>query len=457
MPETLQNMSETLPILNSLQRTKNTRVPQPLGVSSLAQLPKILLASIVCLFITGATTVVAIETADDSLGTHSLDTLPRNTLPMGVVHKRPATGTYVETDAVYLVPYTQTIPGTDVTFEMIPVAGGTFLMGSPADETNRQDDEGPQVTIKIPPLWIAKYEVTWSEYKRYMKLCSVFEKFEDQGVRQILEENKLDAITAPSKLYEPGFTFAIGEAPRQPAISMSQYAAKQYTKWLSLLTGDFYRLPTEAEWEYACRAGTSSAYSFGDDPAALGDYAWYFENADDQTHPVGEKKPNPWGLYDMHGNASEWVLDTYEASWYQQIKSKAGPTTTHAALSNSNQLFPRVLRGGSWYLDPPDCRSAARRQSDDDNWRSYDPNTPKSPWWFASDESQDVGFRIVRPWQPVTRKEREKYWEADVESILRVVARRIDEEGRGERGIVDSDLPAAIKKSQSKILHKKVN
>ncbi len=382
---------------------------------------------------------LAIAIADDS---------PNETL--GVVREHPTSGNFVETKAGYMVPYTQTIPGTNVTFEMVPIPGGTFLMGSPSDEADRHDDEGPQVEIKVPPLWVAKYEVTWSEYKLYMRLCGVFEKFDDQGVRKVVEENKIDAITAPSKLYEPGFTFSVGEEPRQPAVSMSQYAAKQYTKWLSLLTGDFYRLPTEAEWEYACRAGTTTAYSFGDDPADLGEHAWYYDNADDETHLVGEKKPNAWGLYDMHGNASEWVLDSYAEDWYKRIKNENGPIEALAALSKSDKLFPRVLRGGSWYLDPPDCRTASRRQSDDDNWRSYDPNTPKSPWWFASDESQDVGFRIVRPVEPVARKEREGYWEAGVESILKVTARRIDREGRGERGIVDPDLPAAIKKIQSR-------
>ena len=365
--------------------------------------------------------------------------------PLGLVSERPTSGKFIETSAGFMVPYTETIPGTDVKFEMVPIAGGTFLMGSPAGEAERLDDEGPQVEVTVPPMWVAKYEVTWSEYKQFMKLCGIFEKFEDQGIRQIQEENEIDAITAPSNLYEPGFTYSVGQGPRQPAITMSQYAAKQYTKWLSLLTSTFYRLPTEAEWEYACRAGSTTAYSFGDDPAKLDDYAWHYDISDDETHPVGEKKPNAWGLYDMHGNASEWVLDSYGADWYKQIKKEAEPTPAAAALATSEKLYPRVLRGGSWFLDPPDCRSAMRRQSDDDNWRTYDPNVPKSPWWFASDESQDVGFRIVRPLEAVARADREKFWEADVKSIFRVSAHRIDNEGKGERGYVDPDLPAAIK------------
>ena len=165
-----------------------------------------------------------------------------------------------------LEPYSQTIPGTQVVFEMLPVPAGKFLLGSPEDEYGRNPDEGPRVEIHLMPFWIGKCEVTWNEYLEFMNLTNVFEKFDDQGIRAVTEANQIDAITSPSKLYEPSFTFETGDDPRQPAVSMSQYAAKQYTKWLSLLTGDFYRLPTEAEWEYACRAGTTTAYYFGDDP-----------------------------------------------------------------------------------------------------------------------------------------------------------------------------------------------
>ena len=339
----------------------------------------------------------------------------------------------------------QEIPGSDVSFEMVSIPAGKFRMGSPEGEADRGEGEGPQVEVKLEPFWMGKHEVTWSEYRLYMALCGAFEKFNDQGVRPLADKHGVDAVTAPSKLYDSSFTFAPGEGPRQPAVSMSQYAAKQYTKWLSLTTGEFYRLPTEAEWEYACRAGTSTAYSFGDDAALLDDYGWYYDNAEDMTHDVGSKKPNDWGLYDMHGNASEWVLDEYRADWYASLAETGGGVDAMKAYCVPTKLYPRVLRGGSWNLDPPDCRSAVRRQSDDDLWRSYDPNSPQSPWWFASDESQDVGFRIVRPVDPPPQEEWPKYWDADVPEIQRVVDQRIDNEGRGERGRVDAELPAAVK------------
>ncbi len=363
----------------------------------------------------------------------------------GLVKQRPEGKRFVEIDGGFMVPFRQTILGTKVSFEMVPIAGGTFLIGSPEGEAERGADEGPQVTIEIPPFWIGKYEVTWAEYRNYMDLTLAFEQFDDQKIRQVDDSNRVDAITSPSKLYDPSFTFACGDGPRQPAVSMSQYAAKQYTKWLSLLADQFYRLPTEAEWEYACRAGTTTAYSFGDDPKQLGDYAWIYDNADDQTHDVGQKLPNPWGLYDMHGNASEWTLDEHRAEWYGELKKRGEPVGAADAVCWPSQLYPRVLRGGSWFFDPPDCRSAKRRLSNDDDWRSYDPNTPKSPWWFASDMSQDVGFRIVRPLHLLPKAERSRYWEADDANIERVANQRIDQEGRGERGVVDPALPQAIR------------
>ena len=347
--------------------------------------------------------------------------------------------------------YSATIPGSVVTFEMVPIPSGEFLIGSPPEEPGHQADEHPRVKIRVPAFWMGKHEVTWAEYQQFMELCNVFERFNDQGIRQLTEENQVDAVTAPSKLYEPSFTFETGDDPRQPALSMSQFAAKQYTKWLSLLTGQFYRLPTEAEWEYACRAGTTTAYFFGDDPASLPQYAWNYEHAEEDyvTSKVGQLKPNPWGLYDMYGNVSEWVLDQYDAEHYGKF---AGRTVDASEFIDwPTKLYPRVLRGGSWSTeDAADCRSASRRQSDDEEWRSYDPNTPKSPWWFASDEGQTVGFRVVRPRVPPPRAEWPKYWEADVQQIREHVNRRIDEEGRGERGLVDPQLPQAIEKLRSK-------
>ena len=364
----------------------------------------------------------------------------------GFVTEKPADGIALPVEGGFLVPYTQWIPGTDVTFEMVPVPGDRFTMGSLVEEAERHDDECPQVEIEVPPMWVGKHEITWAEYKQYMALNDAFEKFGEQNIRPITDDNQVDAVTAPSKLYEPSFTYGAGEEPNQPAVSMSQYAAKQYTKWLSLLTGQFYRLPTEAEWEYAARAGTTTAYNFGDSADDLGKHGWHYEISDDLTHAVGEKPANAWGLHDMHGNAAEWVLDAHDPAWYATLAKRPQPVPAADAINWPTKLYPRVVRGGSWLDDPPALRSASRMPTDDEELRGYDPNAPKSPWWFASEAGQGIGFRIVRPWQPPAAAERGKFWDADIPEIERVVNRRIDEEGRGERGIVDPHLPEAIEK-----------
>jgi formylglycine-generating enzyme required for sulfatase activity len=357
----------------------------------------------------------------------------------GVVTEPPSEGRYVEVDGVYLVPYEAKIPGTSVTFWMEPIPGGETTIGD--------YESGETTTVELAPYWIGRTEVTWAEYRLYMDLCTVFEKFDDAGVRQVTETNRVDAVTAPSKLYDASFTFGSGDKPDLPAVSMTQFAAKQYTKWLSLLSGENYRLPSEAEWEHACRAGTTTPYSFEEadaiDNDAIDDYAWTDNNADYETKAVAQKKPNPWGLFDMHGNASEWVLDAYSETPYAGHNDEDGPGN-EPPVAWPTKLFPRVLKGGSAFLAAEEATSSARRASDDDTWQDYDPNRPKSPWWFANDDAQDVGFRILRPYTATSRKQMNRYWDADLPRIQRVADIRIDDEGRGERGLVDPELPAAI-------------
>lgn len=344
----------------------------------------------------------------------------------GVATERPIEGRFVETDGVFLVPHEVTIPGTEVTFSMEPIPGGKVTLADP--------ESGDPVEVELAPYWIGRTEVTWAEYRQYMNLCTVFERFNDAGVRQVTDENRVDAITAPSKLYDPGFTFDSGDDPDLPAVSMTQYAAKQYTKWLSLLASDFYRLPSEAEWTHACLAGDDSA-------DATEEVAWHEDNSDWATQSVASKEPNAWGLYDMLGNACEWTLDAYEEKPLDDPDGAGG----EPPVRWPTKLFPRVLKGGSAYLAIDEADAAVRRPSNDDEWRDYDPNVPKSPWWFAYDDAQDVGFRIVRPYVVPKRERRSRYWDADVERIQKVADFRIDDEGRGERGLVDPDLPEAIR------------
>src|SRR5690606_8296548 len=213
-------------------------------------------------------------------------------------------------------PYKQRLRDTEITFEMVPIPGGTFTMGSPESEENRNDDESPLHQVTISPFWMGKHEVTWDEYDTWR---TELDRQRRNLMRRTADDvdKAADAVTRPTTEYTD-MTFGMGH-DGFPAISMTQLAAKFYCHWLSQKTGHYYRLPTEAEWEYACRAGTTTAYSFGDDPEDLDEYAWYYDNSDEAYHKVGLKKPNPWGLYDMHGNVSEWCLDQYVPDFYARF------------------------------------------------------------------------------------------------------------------------------------------
>ena len=378
----------------------------------------------------------------------------------GLTQTRPTSGRSIATDAGIMVAYVERIPGTEITFEMIPIPAGSFLLGSPPNEPERQDDEGPQVHVRLPAFWMGKCEVTWAEYHAYMEMYSAFKSLHElrgdahqlqslAATQKFLELESLgvDGVTAPTPLYDPSFTYYPGEEPDQPAVTMTQFAAKQYTKWLSGITGRAYRLPTEAEWEYAARASSSTAYSFGDDNERLGEFAWYVDNAEDETHPVATKLPNDWGLFDMHGNVAEWVLDGYLVDHYPRLPREE----VHAAdaVAWPAKLFPRVIRGGCWFDEADQCRSAARHKSEGPDWKLSDPNLPKSPWWFTEDAATGIGFRILRPRAAMDEEVKKKVWEADLERIQQDVADRLDE-GRGTQSGADMRLPKAVMELRSR-------
>lgn len=367
----------------------------------------------------------------------------------GLVQSKPAHGPCVETEKGFMVPYTATIPGTTVTFEMIPIPGGEFLLGSPDSEPGRQPDEGPQVRVKTRPFWMQKNEIRWAEYQEYMDLYVVFKKFETGKIRLVTEANTLDAITAPTELYVPDFTFKFGQDPELPAVSMTLYAARQYTKWLSAVTGQQYRVPTESEWEFAAEGGAKTAYSFGDDPTQLAAYGWFTETSKD-TGPrkVGLGKPNAYGLCDMHGNVAEWVQDEFSASGYVGLTdeiaaAKGQPLGVLDVLGKPTVHDSRVIRGGSWQDPAEGCRSAARIGSNYTEWKDTDPNLPKSPWWMTDDPCRGIGFRLLRSIDELPRDKIEQFWNIDSESLQLDVDGRIP--GRGVYGIVDKNLPEAVK------------
>ncbi len=340
----------------------------------------------------------------DPTATPTLEWIPAPThLPASVAESEEEMKTYRE------------VLGDDgLGFEMVPIPGGTYLMGSSDDEADRSEDEGPRHEVAIEPLWIGCCEVTWDAYNLWAGVVEGLAA-DDTGDAGANEEDPVlrrmesiaDAIPRPSKPFTD-VTFAMGKSG-YPAFGMTQLAARCYCKWLSAKTGRYYRLPTEAEWEYACRAGTTTAYSFGENPGQLEDYGWFFDNADDQCQKVGRKKPNPWGLFDMHGNVREWVLDGYDPDCYQQ---SAGETIRNPLLV-PRAVYPRVVRGGCWDSDPDELRSAARTASEPE-WKDEDPRDPQSIWQFTKPYAP--GFRVVRPLRMPTA-EAAKLYEPDHQAI----------------------------------------
>lgn len=280
--------------------------------------------------------------------------------------------------------YDQTVPGSSLHFKMVPIPAGQFTMGSQASEKNRHADEGPVHTISITAFWMGATEVTRDEFDVFYKDASV-------------GQNTPDAVTRPSAQYVD-LSWGMGKEGGFPVNSMSQFAALMYCRWLYAKTGIFYRLPTEAEWEYACRAGSSTTYFFGNDESSLGKYAWFAGNSENKFHKVGQKLPNAWGLYDMLGNMNEWTLDHYEEKMLEQLSQPA----TDPRVPAMTAKYPKVLRGGGYTDAAIDLRSARRFKSDP-SWNKRDPQVPKSKWWLT--DAASVGFRIVRPLKQPTAEE----------------------------------------------------
>ena len=306
------------------------------------------------------------------------------------------------------VDYRQEIKTSDLTFEMLPIKGGTFNMGSPASDEKRGKNELLSHKVQVSDFWMGKYEITWDEYELWMINLDKDNREYNKSV-PTKEDDLADAVTKPTAPYTD-MTFGMGKSGH-PAICMTQLSAKMYCMWLSARTGKFYRLPTEAEWEYACKAGTDTAYSFGDDPSELSNHSWHISNSRFKYQKVGQKSPNPFGLYDMHGNVWEWVLDQF-------VPPSAKPPKGLLVnpLVAPNTLYPRIVKGGSWDDGAVSHRSAARMGSEE-AWKQQDPQIPKSVWYHT--DALFVGFRVVRPREVPTIEEVENFWpsEEDIKAI----------------------------------------
>ena len=278
-----------------------------------------------------------------------------------------------------LEKYSQDLPNTKLSIDMVPIPEGIFTMGKKNDiSLNFSQNE-----VKISPFWISKYEITWDIYQLFMEQVTFMQ---DSIFKRGDEVIEIDGISGPTTPYID-MSFGMG-TEGFPAVNMTHYAASKFCEWLSSLTGNYYRLPTEAEWEYACRAGTSSDYSFDNSIDSLVRYAWFKKNSNKKYQKVGQKNPNDWGVYDMHGNVSEWTADSYFADIYKKRKKSVNP------FEFNENKYPKVYRGGSWLDDSIKLTSYDRKYSTS-SLQKRDPQIPKSKWWNT--DAPFIGFRIVRP------------------------------------------------------------
>jgi len=296
--------------------------------------------------------------------------------------------------------FTETIPGTTISFNMKAIPGGSFKMGSPQEEQFREADEGPQKTVNISPFFIAEVEVTWDEYLAFYSATAAEGRTTDtEGTRA---NTDVDAITGPTPPYgQPDQNWGMG---KRPAITMSFHAAETYCLWLSKVTGKNYRLPTEAEWEYAARGGTETPYFFEGDPKdfkekgfignlfgkssdLINQYVIYEKNSGLKTGLPEDVEANPFGLKNMLGNAAEYCLDWYDEDAYEQLQD--GVTDPRGPVLGEEH----VIRGGTFKSTVGGVRSAARDHTQSTAWMKTDPQIPKSIWWLS--DCNFMSFRVV--------------------------------------------------------------
>ena len=281
--------------------------------------------------------------------------------------------------------YSEKIPNSELSIEMIFIQGGEYSMGNKNSNVNTQ----------ISSFWMSKYEITWEIYNLFMEFD------QSNKLEYIIDGDtiKVDGISKPTTPYTD-MTFGMGYEGF-PAVNMTHFAASKFCKWLSLITGNYYRLPTEAEWEYACRSGTSSDYYYGDDFSLIDEYSWNKNNSDNSYQRVGQKIPNKWGLHDMLGNVSEWVADSYDDNIFKSKKLKKDP------FIFSESKYPKVYRGGSWN-DEPSSLLTHKRFYSDNSLQKRDPQIPKSQWWNT--DAPNIGFRIVRVNKDDSESRRNMFW-----------------------------------------------
>ena len=313
----------------------------------------------------------------------------------GVIHEKAA-------DVTEFANFTETVPGSTAAIKMVAIPGGEFLMGSPKNEPFRKEDEGPQKKVKISPFFMGEYEVTWDQFWAFYSETMSEGRTPPSKIYANNTREDIDAVSGPTPPFgAPDQGWGTGN---RPAITMTHYSAETFCQWLTLKTGKKYRLPTEAEWEYAARGGTSTPYFFEGNPkkfsnegfmkgifkpdtTGINGFTIYANNSSNRSQEPAKVKANPFGLKNMLGNVMEYCSDWYAEDAYEKIKDgeldPKGP-------SEGKEY---VVRGGLYNSDAADLRSAARAHTEHDKWLKTDPQNPKSIWWYS--DIKGIGFRVV--------------------------------------------------------------
>ena len=298
--------------------------------------------------------------------------------------------------------FTETVPTTGASIAMIAIPGGTFQMGSDKGDAYSDADEYPRHQVTVSPFFMSEVEVTWDQYWAFYAETMSEGRTPPEKVYANNSREDVDAVSGPTPPFgTPDQGWGMGE---RPAITMTWYAAKTFCQWLSLKTGKHYRLPTEAEWEYAARGGTDTPYFFdgkpskytngslrnrifGADTTGINRYVIYANNSRSRTQEPSRVKANPFGLKNMVGNVAEYCSDWYDAAAYSLAAD--GAVNPQGPASGTEH----VVRGGSYMDDAADVRCAARAHTEHDAWLRTDPQNPKSIWWYS--DIKGIGFRIV--------------------------------------------------------------
>lgn len=296
--------------------------------------------------------------------------------------------------------FTETIPGTTASIRMIAVPGGSFTIGSPDKEAFHKENEGPQKKVTVSSFFMGEVEVTWDQYWAFYGETMSEGRTPPEKVYANNSRPDVDAVSGPTPPFgNPDQGWGMGE---RPALTMTHYGAETFCQWLSLKTGRKYRLPTEAEWEYAARAGSDTPYFFEGNPrkmsaqgfkiskpdtTGINSYAIYSLNSKNRTQLPSKVRANAFGLKNMLGNVLEYCSDWYAEDAYASLAD--GAVDPKGPASGKEH----VVRGGLYSDDAADIRSASRGSTHHDAWLKTDPQKPKSIWWYS--DIKGIGFRVV--------------------------------------------------------------